>query len=210
MKRLWLIFACAWLLAGCAMSRSVPVEPMMDSDPARFVVVTLRNESAPSMPRAGSTVRGYEPPPSYSLAPATRASAKAVATAHGLREIAAWPIGLLGIHCVVYELPPGADRNATLDRLRRDNRVESAQPYHSFSTLTSDTDVAATGDPTATSDPYRPLQRNLDMMDVTGAHLWSRGEGVRVGVIDTGVDATHPDLAGRVVKQGTPGELVES
>ena len=69
-------------------------------------------------------MRGYEPPPSYALAPATRASAKAVATAHGLREIAAWPIGLLGIHCIVYELPPGADRNATLERLRRDNRVE--------------------------------------------------------------------------------------
>ena len=141
-------------------------------------------------------MRGYEPPPSYSLAPATRASAKAVATAHGLREIAAWPIGLLGIHCIVYELPPGADRNATIDRLRRDSRVESAQPYQSFATLTGDSDPAA-----ATSDPYRPLQRNLDMMDVAGAHAWSRGEGVRVAIIDTGVDASHPDLAGRVIKQ---------
>jgi hypothetical protein len=195
MKRLWLICASAWLLAGCAMSRSVPVEPLANEDPGRFVVVTLRNETAPSIPRAGSTVRGYEPRPSYSLAPATRASANAVAAAHGLREIAAWPIGLLGIHCVVYELPVGADRDAMLDQLRRDSRVESAQPYQAFATLTSDSDVAAT------SDPYRPLQRNLDLMDVGGAHLWSRGEGVRVAVIDTGIDASHPDLAGRIVKQ---------
>jgi len=194
MKSLWLICACAWLLAGCAMSRSAPSEPLMESDPARFIVVTLRNETAPSIPRAGSTVRGYEPPPSYSLAPATRASAQAVATTHGLREIAAWPIGLLGIHCIVYQLPVGADRNAALDRLRRDSRVESAQPYQAFSTLTNDTG-------TTTGDPYRPLQKNLDIMNVTGAHLWSRGEGVRVAIIDTGVDATHPDLAGRVVKQ---------
>ncbi len=193
MKRLWLICSCAWLLASCAMSP--PVEPLNDSDAARLVVVTLRNDAAPSIPRAGSTVRGYEPPPSYSLAPATRASARAVATAHGLREIAAWPIGLLGVHCVVYQLPPGADRNAAIERLRRDNRVESAQPYQSFATLTSDNDTIST------SDPYRPLQRNLDIMDVTGAHLWSRGEGVRVAIIDTGVDANHPDLAGRVVKQ---------
>ena len=28
------------------------------------------------------------------------------------------------------------------------------------------------------------------MMDVTGAHLWSRGEGIRVAIIDTGIDAT--------------------
>ena len=195
MKRLWLICSCVWLLAGCAMSPSLPVEPLNDSDAERFVVVTLRNDAAPSIPRAGSTVRGYEPPPSYSLAPATRASAQAVATAHGLREIAAWPIGLLGVHCVVYQLPPGADRNAAIERLRRDNRVESAQPYQSFATLTSDKDT------TSTSDPYRPLQRNLDIMDVTGAHLWSRGEGVRVAIIDTGVDANHPDLAGRVVRQ---------
>ena len=195
MKRLWLICACAWLLAGCATSSSVPVEPLASSDPARFVVVTLRNETAPSIPRAGSTVRGYEPPPSYSLAPATRANANAVATAHGLREITAWPIGLLGIHCVVYELPTGADRNAMLERLRRDSRVESAQPYQAFATLTSDSGEGST------SDPYRPLQRNLDMMDVAGAHLWSRGEGVRVAIIDTGVDASHPDLAGRVFKQ---------
>jgi len=194
MKRLWLICGCVWLLAGCAMSRGVPVEPLMESDPARFVVVTLRNDTAPSIPRAGSTVRGYEPPPSYSLAPATRASAQAVATTHGLREIAAWPIGLLGIHCIVFELPAGADRNAVLERLRRDSRVETAQPYQSFATLTNDTG-------TTTSDPYRPLQKNLDIMDVTGAHLWSRGEGVRVAIIDTGIDATHPDLAGRIVKQ---------
>ena len=194
MKRLWLICGCIWLLAGCASAPSTAVEPAMQSDPARFVVVTLRNDAAPSMPRAGSTVRGYEPPPSYSLAPATRASAQAVATAFGLREIAAWPIGLLGIHCIVYELPAGANRDATLERLRRDKRVETAQPYQSFSTLTNDTGAA-------TSDPYRPLQKNLDIMDVTGAHLWSRGEGIRVAIVDTGIDTTHPDLAGRVVKQ---------
>ena len=64
MKHLWLICGCVWLLAGCAMSRSVPVEPLTESDPARFVVVTLRNDTAPSIPRAGSTVRGYEPSPS--------------------------------------------------------------------------------------------------------------------------------------------------
>jgi hypothetical protein len=195
MKRLLLICGLAWLLAGCSMSRSAPDERLNDADPERYVVVTLRNDVAPSIPRAGSTVRGYEPPPSYSLAPATRASARAVATAHDLREVAAWPIGLLGIHCIVYRLPPGADRTATLERLRRDNRVESAQPYQSFSTLTGDATAVTT------DDPYRPLQRNLDIMDVTGAHLWSRGEGVRVAIVDTGIDASHPDLAGRVVKQ---------
>jgi hypothetical protein len=195
MNRLLGILVCIWLLGGCVMSRSLPAEPLNGSDPTRYVVVTLRNDAVPSIPRAGSTVRGYEPQPSYSLAPATRASAKAVAAAHGLREVAAWPIGLLGIHCVVYELPAGADRDAALERLRHDSRVETAQPYQSFATLTTSSGAIST------SDPYRPLQRNLDMMDVAGAHVWSHGEGVRVAVIDTGIDASHPDLAGRIVKQ---------
>jgi subtilisin family serine protease len=159
-------------------------------DPSRLVVVTLRNPAAPSVPRAGSTIRGYDAPTAYSLAPATRINAKAIAMAYRLRETDAWPIGLLGIHCVVFELPPQADRDETLDKLRRDQRVESAQPMQSFDTLT-----------TPSNDPYRGLQRNLDLMDVTGAHLRSLGEGVRVAVIDTGIDAKHPDLAGRISAQ---------
>jgi hypothetical protein len=146
MNRLLSVVGCMWLLAGCAMSRSLPAEPLNESDPTRYVVVTLRND-VPSVPRAGSTVRGYEPQPSYALAPATRASAKALAAAHGLREVAAWPIGVLGIHCVVYELQPGADRNATLERLRRDRRVETAQPYQSFATLTTDSSAISASDP---------------------------------------------------------------
>jgi len=60
----------------------------------------------------------------------------------------------------------------------------------SFSTLSTDSD-----------DPYRKLQHNLDDMNVSGAHQYSRGEGVRIAVIDTGMDATHPDLKGHIVEQ---------
>src|SRR5690606_40424028 len=86
-----------------------------------------------------------------------------------------------------YELADGADREATLQRLQRDQRVESAQPLHSFRTLMK-----------PSSEPYRPLQRNLDLLNVSEAHRWSRGEGVRIGIVDTGVDISHPDLDGRI------------
>jgi hypothetical protein len=193
MKLTWLILICSWLLAACTTSPATSqrsAQELIDRNPDRFVVVTLRNQPGPTVPRAGSTVGAYEAPSTYAVAPATQVSAKAIATAHGLREVTAWPIGLLGIHCIVFEVPEGADRTQILERLRRDRRVESAQPLQSFSTLSS-----------ASNDPYRGLQRNLDVMGVAGAHSWSLGEGVRVGLIDTGVDVTHPDLAGRIVKQ---------
>jgi Subtilase family len=180
------------ILAGCAPVRPVQSlqRPLANTEFDRYVLVTLRNPQGPVVPRAGSTVRNYDFATSYAVSPATRANANAIAAAHGLREVTAWPIALLDVHCLVYELPLGVDRNEMIDRLRRDRRIETAQPLQTFSTLTS-------GSP----DPYRRLQRNLDTMDVQGAHTASRGAGVRIAIIDTGIDETHPDLAGRIYRQ---------
>jgi subtilisin family serine protease len=46
-------------------------------------------------------------------------------------------------------------------------------------------------------DPYARLQSNVNALDVAEAHNISRGSGIRVAIIDTGVDTEHPDLAGR-------------
>ena len=46
-------------------------------------------------------------------------------------------------------------------------------------------------------DPYARLQSNVNALDVAEAHNFSRGAGIRVAIIDTGVDTEHPDLAGR-------------
>ena len=77
------------------------VEPLMESDPARFVVVTLRNDAAP-VDAARRIDRARLRAAAVLFARAGYAGgAQAVASTHGLREITAWPIGLLGIHCVV-------------------------------------------------------------------------------------------------------------
>jgi subtilisin family serine protease len=48
-------------------------------------------------------------------------------------------------------------------------------------------------------DPLRPQQWNLDMVESDAAHAATRGSGAIVAVVDSGVNANHPDLGGRLL-----------
>ena len=185
--------AVALLLHGCstAPSRIAALPQTARVQPENFVVVTLRNDTASPNPYAGSTARGYRAPGPYRASAAALAAVRDIATQHHLREVSAWPIELLGVHCVVFELPAGSARERVIGALRADSAVETAQPLARF-------DLQAATAVGLYNDTYAALQRNLVEMDVAAAHRRSRGDGVRVALVDTGVDTAHPDFGGRL------------
>src|SRR5688572_8201921 len=56
--------------------------------------------------------------------------------------------------------------------------------------------------PAAAADPISDGQWYLKYLNVAAAHKVSQGEGVKVGLVDTGVDPNHPDLKGSVLAGG--------
>lgn len=173
-------------LAGCTQFGREPVDDdLIRTHPEQFVVITLRNTESMPSPRAGSSPRDYGLATQYAVAPLTRTTARELATFYRMKPVREWPISQLRVHCIVYRMLDGDSQADLLRRLRGDARVESAQPLNSFGTLAN-----------RYNDPYAGLQRSLPAMGVPQAHAWSRGKGVRIAVIDTAVDITHPDLAG--------------
>ena len=195
MKRILAMILSAALAACTATSASLrgpPLSTDMQSDPSKFVVVTVRNDPRPLATRAGATVRGYDSAGVYGVTSAARVAVRALTRDYGLREVSAWPIRALRVHCVVFRVPENTVQMQMIARLERDPRVDSAQALNQFTTQTQ-------APPNGYNDPYASLQTVLRDLDVTQAQKWSRGAGVRVAIIDTGVDFKHPDLAGQII-----------
>ena len=199
-----LTFAVMGLVAGCALrqdARAPELPPQVRSDPGRFVVITVRNEPEPAIAMPGSTPRGYGGGGVYQVSASASAIAHSLEKDYRLREVSAWPIESLRVHCIVVRLPDLTPRSTLIAQLGRDSRVESVQPLNEFSTDSDGNAGTGPDIPSATSgrQPYLPLQLNLRELGVLQAHELSQGAAVRIAIIDTGVDYRHPDLTGRIV-----------
>ncbi len=85
-------------------------------------------------------------------------------------------------------VPPGRE-GEFIDRLRRRPDVEHAQPNYVYRALFTP------------NDPYFGQQWNLPAVHAPEAWDVTQGAGVRVAVVDTGVDCGHPDLSGQCAAQ---------
>jgi subtilisin family serine protease len=105
---------------------------------------------------------------------------------YGLRRLERAELESLGLVVVAFEPPGGRSVRDAVRALRSDERVVLAEPHFVFATQ------AAAG------DPLLGLQYAPKLIGALLAHSRATGRGVRIAIIDSGIAADHPDLAGRI------------
>nr|WP_315383592.1 S8 family serine peptidase [uncultured Sphingomonas sp.] len=163
---------------------AVPLQARAAEEDAPRILMMLR--LAPAHFRAGSGYGGgYGEDQS---AAARRRIAAAVAKRNGLRLAGNWPMPIIGIDCFILVVPKGRAPAEAASQVARDAAVEWSEPIETFE---------AKGDPTP-NDPLYPAQPVARAWHLAMLHRTATGRGARIAVIDSQVDARHPDLAGQV------------
>ncbi len=190
--RNWAAIVVLLMVSACGNTpvriESRALADQVSRSPEHFIIAAVQDDPGGMVAHAGSTPRGYDNIAPYGPSPTAQRMMRSLENDYGLREVSAWPIQPLHMHCAVLEVPDGTDRDTVLLAMAHDRRIKLAQPMQGFATRTA-----------GYNDPYWELQRGFLQMDVADAHPWSRGEGVKVAIIDTGADTQHPDLRGSII-----------
>ncbi|MEJ8472464.1 S8 family serine peptidase [Roseibium algae] len=115
------------------------------------------------------------------------AVAAAIETRFGVTLTAEWPLRSIAVHCFVMQADDNTDLDDIIARMRADAQIRTVQRVRNFETFEN-----------LYSDPLFPAQGALTLINASLAQRYSEGAGVKVGVVDSAIDSTHPDLAGRI------------
>lgn len=119
---------------------------------------------------------------------ALEAIASAIEAQYGVPLTAEWPLQAINVHCLIYDASGLADVDGLISDMEADDRIRTVQRIRGFQSSEA-----------SYQDPLFPLQWSLNRMNASRAHHYTRGLGIKIGVIDSAIDGTHPDLTARVI-----------
>ncbi|MET0308934.1 MAG: S8 family serine peptidase [Sphingomonas sp.] len=154
------------------------------ADPERQILVMIH--LAPPHFRSGSSYGGgYGEDQSRA---GRQRVAERIAKRHGLRLAGNWPMPLIGIDCFIMDVPGDRATDAVAIEVSRDPGVSWSEPVEMYRALGAAQD----------NDPLLAAQPATRFWHLEELHKIATGRGAKVAVIDSQVEATHPDLIGQV------------
>lgn len=116
--------------------------------------------------------------------------ARHIARQYGLKLVDNWPMPMIGVDCFVMVVPEGRSTASAADQVSRDSDVAWAQPMELFS---------ARGAAASPNDPLYAAEPAAAQWHLADLHRIATGRGIKVAVIDSGIEVRHPDLAGQIL-----------
>lgn len=185
---LWRLVAAAFALIGASSFTAAAAADSPKSQPDRQILVMLR--LPPNHFRANGNYSGGGYGDSTERSGRERV-ARGIARRYGLTLLDDWPMPIVGVDCFVMAVPDGRSTSAIAEQVSHDSNVSWAEPV----ALYTSRGAAAPGE----NDPLfraEPVAAEWHLADL---HRIASGRGARVAVIDSGIDASHPDLSGQVM-----------
>ena len=116
----------------------------------------------------------------------TEAQAIALAQRHRLTRVESQNFPLIGATMFRWRIPDRRSIDTVARQLLADGSVRSVQRNYRFALQQAET---------ARDDPG---QYAIGKLRLTEAHAVTKGDDVRIAVIDSGIDVAHPELAGTI------------
>jgi len=107
-----------------------------------------------------------------------------LSTKYGIKRVANWPLPAIEIYCIVFEIQDTDKRPEVVEALAKEPGIETAQIVQTFETQAKQY-----------NDPYLSVQHAVHSIKALHSHEWSLGKGVKIAVVDTGMDNKHSEIA---------------